>query len=126
MRALREAFPDHKLRIDPNGGWTSTRRSGSPTSSPTSSSTSRTRRPASRAWPPSPRETGLPLATNMCVIAFEHLAPAVRADAVGVVLSDHHLWGGLLRSRLLPASATRSGWACRCTRTATSASVSRR
>jgi glucarate dehydratase len=43
----------------------------------------------------------VPLATNMCVIAFEHLAPAVAVDAVQIVLSDHHLWGGLRRSALL-------------------------
>ncbi len=45
--------------------------------------------------------TSVPLATNMCVIAFEHLAPAVAADAVQIVLADHHLWGGLRRSALL-------------------------
>lgn len=45
--------------------------------------------------------TDVPLATNMCVIAFEHLAPAVAVDAVLIVLSDHHLWGGLRRSALL-------------------------
>ena len=45
--------------------------------------------------------TDVPLATNMCVIAFEHLPPAIAADAVQVVLSDHHLWGGLRRSALL-------------------------
>ena len=43
----------------------------------------------------------MPLATNMCVVAFAHLPPAIRAGAVQVVLSDHHYWGGLRRSRLL-------------------------
>jgi glucarate dehydratase len=45
--------------------------------------------------------TDLPLATNMCVISFEHLRPAVLAGAVQIVLADHHLWGGLRRSALL-------------------------
>jgi glucarate dehydratase len=45
----------------------------------------------------------MPLATNMCVTAFSHLPPAVREDAVQVVLSDHHFWGGLRRSRELAA-----------------------
>ena len=47
------------------------------------------------------REAKMPLATNMCVVAFDHLKPAVVKDSVQVVLSDHHYWGGLQRSRLL-------------------------
>jgi glucarate dehydratase len=47
------------------------------------------------------REAPMPLATNMCVVAFEHLREAVEEDAVQVVLSDHHFWGGLSRSRSL-------------------------
>jgi glucarate dehydratase len=43
----------------------------------------------------------MPLATNMCVVAFGHLRPAIAADAVQVILSDHHYWGGLRRSALL-------------------------
>ena len=41
----------------------------------------------------------MPLATNMCVVALEHLEPAVEQDAVQVLLSDHHYWGGLRRTR---------------------------
>ena len=70
-----------------------------------SSSTSRTRRPASRAWPTVAAGTDVPLATNMCVIAIEHLPPAIASDAVQIVLSDHHLWGGLRRSQLLAGIA---------------------
>jgi glucarate dehydratase len=39
----------------------------------------------------------------MCVVSFAHLAPAVRANAVQVILSDHHYWGGLRRSANLAA-----------------------
>jgi glucarate dehydratase len=101
MRALRQAFPGHKLRIDPNGGWTVD------TSIKVAHELADVLEyledptPGIEGMAAVARETRLPLATNMCVIAFEHLEPAVRADAVGVVLSDHHLWGGLLRSRLL-------------------------
>ena len=55
------------------------------------------------------RQVEVPLATNMCVIAFEHLRPAVLADAVQVILSDHHLWGGLRRSALLGGIADTFG-----------------
>jgi glucarate dehydratase len=37
----------------------------------------------------------MPLATNMCVVRFADLPPAVRQRAVGIVLSDHHYWGGM-------------------------------
>lgn len=37
----------------------------------------------------------MPLATNMCVTAFAHVAPAVAKRSVSIVLSDHHMWGGL-------------------------------
>lgn len=47
------------------------------------------------------REVPMPLATNMCVVAFDQVKPAVTQDAVPVVLSDHHFWGGLGRSRTL-------------------------
>ncbi|MEU4395550.1 glucarate dehydratase family protein [Kribbella sp. NPDC023855] len=101
VKALAAAFPGHKLRIDPNGAWT-------PATSvrvakelagvieyledPT---------PGIEGMAQVAGETDIPLATNMCVIAFDHLKPAVLADAVQVVLSDHHYWGGLQRSRLL-------------------------
>lgn len=53
--------------------------------------------------------TDVPLATNMCVIAMEHLPPAIAADAVQVVLSDHHLWGGLRSSAALARIAETFG-----------------
>ncbi len=37
----------------------------------------------------------MPLATNMCVTAFDHLPEAVAKRAVSIVLSDHHMWGGM-------------------------------
>jgi glucarate dehydratase len=109
MRALAEAFPHQKLRIDPNGAWTV------PTSvrvaqeldgvleyleDPT---------PGIDGMAAVARKVDVPLATNMCVIAFEHLKPAVVADAVQVVLSDHHLWGGLRQSALLGGIAQTFG-----------------
>jgi glucarate dehydratase len=41
------------------------------------------------------RDVAVPLATNMMVIAFEQIAPAVRQRAVDIILADVHYWGGL-------------------------------
>ncbi len=101
IEALRAAFPDHPLRLDPNAAW-------SPQTSikvasglagvleyledPT---------PGLDGMAEVARQAPMPLATNMCVVAFDQLAPAIAKQSVGVVLSDHHYWGGLHRSRLL-------------------------
>jgi len=101
VRALREAFPDHPLRLDPNAAWTVE----------TSLMVARELdgvleyledpTPGQEGMAAVAREASMPLATNMCVVAFDELAPAVAQDAVQVVLSDHHYWGGLQRSKLL-------------------------
>jgi glucarate dehydratase len=101
LEALRAAFPDAPLRIDPNGGWhlhttlkLLPRLEGlieyleDPTDGLTAMSAVQ-------------RHTAIPLATNMCVVAANHIPPALAQDAVRVILSDHHYWGGLQASREL-------------------------
>ncbi|HET6560416.1 MAG TPA: enolase C-terminal domain-like protein [Marmoricola sp.] len=109
VEALRAEFPDLPLRLDPNGAWTpetslkvADRLAGvvEYLEDPT---------PGIEGMARVAAGTDVPLATNMCVIAFEHLPPAVAADAVQVVLSDHHLWGGLRRSALLAGIADTFG-----------------
>jgi len=101
IEALRDAFPDLPLRLDPNGAWT-----------PSTSLRVAHRLAGVVEYLEDPTPgipgmaevaagTDVPLATNMCVIAMEHLPPAIAQGAVQVVLSDHHLWGGLKKSALL-------------------------
>ena len=101
IEALRAAFPDHPLRLDPNAAWTPQ------TSVKVASGLAgileylEDPTPDIDGMAEVAQQAPMPLATNMCVVAFDHLAPAVAANAVKVVLSDHHYWGGLQRSRLL-------------------------
>lgn len=95
--ALREAFPDVPLRLDPNAAWTvaTSIRVGRSLEGvleyledPTSGLS---------AMAEVARQVAMPLATNMCVVGFEDLAPAIEQRSVSVILSDHHYWGGLRR-----------------------------
>ena len=45
----------------------------------------------------------IPIATNMCLIDFDHFAPAIRENAVDIVLSDPWYWGGLYNTKILAA-----------------------
>ena len=95
IRALRAEFPNHPLRLDPNAGW----------SVPTSIKVAeRTEGLLEYLEDPTEGIAGMaevaaaapmPLATNMCVIQFADLPEAFERRAVGVVLADHHYWGGL-------------------------------
>ena len=97
--ALREAFgPDTPLRIDPNGVWSVS---------------------TAIAWghrlqdvleyyedPVRGQEqmatvaqaVDIPLATNMCTTAFEHLPRSIQLGSEQIILMDHHIWGGLRAS----------------------------
>jgi len=110
IEALRAEFPGHPLRLDPNANW----------SVPTS------KRIAPRleglleyledpalgnpGMAEVARATSLPLATNMCVTAFDEIPEAVRLDSVRVVLSDHHYWGGYRASLRLAGICETFGW----------------
>ncbi|MEU6036984.1 glucarate dehydratase family protein [Actinomadura sp. NPDC047616] len=103
IRALAKAFPGHPLRLDPNGGWsvdTSVRVAEElgdlleymedPTTGVDGMAAVHAR-------------TGALMATNMCVTTFGEIREAFARNAVQVVLSDHHYWGGLHATRELAA-----------------------
>jgi glucarate dehydratase len=94
IHALRDVFPHVPLRLDPNAAW------NVETSvmvgieldgvleyleDPTF---------GLEGMAEVARRVAMPLATNMCVVGFEDLAPAIEQRSIAVVLSDHHYWGG--------------------------------
>ncbi|OON80850.1 glucarate dehydratase family protein [Streptomyces tsukubensis] len=103
VRALAEAFPGHPLRLDPNGAWsveTSLKVAAELSGvleyleDPTLTTEGMAQVSA---------HTDVLLATNMCVTTFGEIKEAFTRDAVQVVLSDHHYWGGLRNTRELAA-----------------------
>ena len=127
VRALRAAFPDRPLRLDPNAVWTVADlghgRAGSWTGV---SSTWRTRRPAWTAWPRSPGRRRA--AGDQHVRRRVRRARARGREAFG---RRHPVRPSLLgRPAALPAARRHlrdlRPWACRCTPTPTSASAWRR
>jgi glucarate dehydratase len=105
MRALRAAFPQHLLRFDPNSNW----------SVETSIRLARDMEEIVLEYYEDPcwgipgmarlkKRTWLPLATNTVVTKIDHIALAVAAEAVDVVLMDPHFFGGI-RSCLTAAAA---------------------
>jgi glucarate dehydratase len=95
VRELALAFPDLSLRWDPNAAWTV------PTSIRLAGATDgileylEDPTPGRTGMAEVAREAPMPLATNMCVVAFDDIEEAVRLGSIGVLLSDHHYWGGL-------------------------------
>ncbi|GAA4459734.1 glucarate dehydratase family protein [Phytohabitans houttuyneae] len=98
IQALRTAFPEHPLRLDPNCAWSVA------TSHSVAASTAglleylEDPTPGIEGMAEVAREAAMPLATNMCVVRFADIRPAFTQGAVGVVLADHHYWGGLRAS----------------------------
>lgn len=109
IEALREAFPQMPLRIDPNGAWSVEtairigKRLEPVLEYLEDPCLSLSDNAAVRA------AVEVPLATNMCVVSFGDVPPAIAAGAVDIVLSDHHFWGGLRRSQALAGIAETFG-----------------
>jgi glucarate dehydratase len=112
VKLMRKTFgPKAGLRIDPNAAW----------SVETSIRVAEWLRETELEYLEDPcdgieamsqvaRHTPIPLSTNMCVTAFEHIPLAFRSRAVQVVLGDHHGWGGLTAFRHLGVMCKTLGW----------------
>jgi len=113
MRMMRERFPDSLLRWDPNAGWsveTSIRVAKrlddegidlEYLEDPTAAleGMSQVRRAVS----------SIPLATNMCLVNYEQLAPGIKMRSVDIILSDVHFWGGFRANQKMAAVAEAFG-----------------
>lgn len=102
IRALAHAFPNHPLRIDPNGAWT--HETALSVSAELGGILEYIEDPVLGIPGMAAVATAVaqPLATNMCVVTFEQI-PDAFSQAVQIVLSDHHYWGGLAHIRELAA-----------------------
>ena len=74
---------------------------GWPRNSTASWSTWRTRRPASRAWPRWPSGRACRWPPTCAWSASPICRPPSQHGSVGIVLSDHHYWGGLRQTQAL-------------------------
>lgn len=95
-RALGNAFPDHSLRLDPNGAW----------SVEESIRVARAIENLKNDYLEDPtwglegmrrvrEQIAIPTATNQVVVNFEQLAQCIRHTLVDVILLDTTFWGGL-------------------------------
>ncbi|HTT59198.1 MAG TPA: glucarate dehydratase family protein [Acidimicrobiales bacterium] len=92
---LGKAFGDTPLRLDPNTAWSveTSIEVGAALGGVLEYLEDPT--PGLKGMSKVAREVPMPLATNMCVVGFDDIPEALRRRSVGVILSDHHYWGGL-------------------------------
>ncbi|WP_193241959.1 enolase C-terminal domain-like protein [Streptomyces phaeolivaceus] len=103
IAALAEAFPGQPLRLDPNTAWTV--ETSAYVAGQLDGLLEYLEDPTATipGMAEVAKDSPMPLATNMCVVAWEHLRPAIEQNAIQVLLTDHHYWGGLRRTRELAA-----------------------
>jgi glucarate dehydratase len=105
LRALRKAFPDKKLRYDPNAVL----------SAATSIRLGKLMEPLDIEYYEDPcwgneamsrvrQRVDIPFATNMCVMDLDQLAQGLRLGSVDIILGDIHEWGGISNTKKLQAT----------------------
>ena len=108
VEALRDAFPGYPLRWDPNAAWSVelSIRVGHKLMAG-EIDLEYLEDPAANLEGMSQvrQAVPIPLATNMCLVAWEQLAPGIRMRSVDIILSDVHFWGGLRQNQKMIAVA---------------------
>jgi glucarate dehydratase len=101
IKALKKAYPEHPLRIDPNGNWSLETALRMAELLGDDLQYYEDPCPGLEQMAELHRRTGLPLATNMVVTDFDELRRSVAQNSVQIVLADHHYWGGLRDTQVL-------------------------
>lgn len=101
IKALHTAFPHIPLRIDPNAAWSVETSKWVAKELDGMLEYLEDPAPEIEGMAAVAKEVSIPLATNMCVVAFNQLPSSISQNAVQVVLSDHHFWGGLRKCQTL-------------------------
>jgi glucarate dehydratase len=106
IRQLQKRFPESPLRWDPNAAWS------------VETSMQVLRRLSAEnieleyledpTWnlegmSQVRKVSHIPFATNMCLVAWEQLAPGIRMRSVDIILSDVHFWGGFRQNQRMMA-----------------------
>lgn len=97
LELLSTDYPDSPLRWDPNAAWsveTSLRMLDALRSAGLRLEYLEDPTPALEGMAAVRQRTTVPLATNMCLVSYDQLAPGIRLGSVDVILSDVHYWGG--------------------------------
>lgn len=103
IKALHAEFPNVPLRLDPNAAWTIETSKWVAKELEGIVEYLEDPTPDIEGMAAVAKEAAMPLATNMAVVAFNHLPSSILQNAVQVILSDHHFWGGLRKSQTLAA-----------------------
>jgi glucarate dehydratase len=111
IEAMHEALgPDVPLRIDPNCIWSveTSVRIGRRLAGKLEYYEDPTDGKANMAAVA--REVPMPLATNMCTTSWADIPETVERGSIDILLSDHHLWGGLAATTKLAQLCRVFGW----------------
>jgi glucarate dehydratase len=101
LKALKRAFPNHPLRIDPNANWSLDTAIRIAKELEGDLEYYEDPTPGLEGMAQLHRATGLPLATNMVVTSMDEFRRNIALNGVQIVLSDHHYWGGLRATQVL-------------------------